>query len=93
MTDKFSTYSSSPVGPPEGAAAVTPDDNNDLQNVTTGILIGAGPLGANNADLRVTMRDGTTVLLQNLRVGIIHRIRIRRVHATETNGYNIVAFF
>ncbi len=72
-----------PSDPAHHAAVVTPNDNNDLPHVTTGLWI----VGTTGGTLQVTMAGGETVTFSGLTqtFGVILPLRVSRVWATNTN--------
>ena len=74
------------------AAAVTPDDANDItrrnNQVVRGLYVGTG------GNVTVRMRgETTTVLFSNVPAGSILPVMVDRVMATGTTASNIVALF
>ncbi len=67
------------------AAAVNPDDSNDLANVTTSIYIGGA--GA----MKVTMAGGEVVTYSGLLVGVRYWMRVSRIWSGGTTATNIIA--
>ena len=72
--------------PVHDAAAVTPNDSTDLNEITTSIYIGTA------GTLKVTMVDGSVVTYGAIAAGR-HPLRVKRVWATGTSATNIVAEF
>ena len=72
--------------PVPGAAAVTPNDSTDLNEITTSIYVGTA------GTLKVTMVDGSVVTYGAIAAGR-HPLRVKRVWATGTSATNIVAEF
>ena len=72
--------------PVHGAAAVTPNDSTDLNEITTSIYVGTA------GTLKVTMVDGSVVTYGAIAAGR-HPLRVKRVWATGTIASNIVAEF
>lgn len=70
--------------PVTGAYAVTPDDSNDLTEVTLSLYIGTA------GTLKVTMMDGSVVSYAAIAAGR-HPLRVKRVWATGTSAAGIVA--
>jgi len=73
--------------PSTHAAAVTPDDDNDLTYVTRGLFVG----GAGNVAV-ITM-GGDTVTFTGVVAGSILPIRVNRVKATGTTATDIMALW
>lgn len=84
MADKFSAHAYVPENPANGAFAVTPDDNTDLQSTTRGLYVGGF------GDVAVVMRDSTTVVFANVSEGTILPVSARRVRATGTTAASII---
>lgn len=72
--------------PYTSAAAVTPDNTNELSYMTRALVIGTA--GA----LKVTMHDGTDVTFASVPAGLLP-IRVKRVFATGTVASNITALW
>ena len=85
--DNFSSTMSPGVTPAENAAAVTPNDTNELDYATTALYIG----GAGNVTVRMLM--GGTVTFAAVPAGTQLRIRAKGVNATGTTATNIVALY
>lgn len=82
--NKLQTVSQAPA---QGAAAVTPDDDNDLTNgPCRGLYIG----GAGNLD--VVMADGTEADFDGLAAGTVVPFAVRRVKES-TSATLIVALY
>ena len=75
----------SQVGPASNAAAVTPDDNNDLAAVSRALVIGAA------GNIGVVMRGGQSVVIP-VPAGVIP-IAVKRVLLTGTTATGIVALW
>ncbi len=75
--------------PPSHAAVVSPDDDNDLDNMTRGISFGTA------GDLKVVTAGGETVVIPSgsLAAGVIHPLCITRVYDTGTDALDIVAYW
>jgi hypothetical protein len=80
-------YESGVSGPAGNAFAITPNDDNEITAVTRAIYIGV------EGDLRVTMLGGQTVTFVGLGAGILHAIRVIKVHATGTTATDIVGVY
>jgi hypothetical protein len=79
MSDRFANVESGIDDPATHAFAITPDDDADLPAVTRGIYIGGA------GDLVVTMLGGgDPVTLVGLAAGIVHPLRVARVHEDST---------
>lgn len=73
--------------PYANAAAITPDDANDLAHLTRAIYVG----GAGN--LAVVMLGGQTVTFTAPPVGTVLRVRAARVKSTGTTATLLVALW
>jgi hypothetical protein len=82
--DRFSLYSPGLSSPISAVFAVTPNDANDLQEITRALYIG----GAGN--VRLVARDGGTVTYANVPAGSRLPIRASRVLATGTTATSII---
>lgn len=70
----------------DAAAAITPDDNNDLPTVSRGLWVGSG------GDINVVLANSTDpVLISNVPDGSLLPFRVKRVHATGTTATGLVA--
>lgn len=87
MADKFEQYADTLESPFTNGAAVTPDDGADVAQVSRGLLVGTS--GA----VRVTMEGGATLTIPALTAGVIHPIRVTRVHATGTDATGVHIFW
>lgn len=83
--DAMSSYTASTIGSPEHAAAVTPNDAQDLAYVTRSIWVGT------QGDLKVTMQGGET-LTYPAAIGQMS-LRVSRIHAAGTTASGIVAMW
>jgi hypothetical protein len=70
-----------------GAFDITPDDDEDLAEVTRAIFLGGD---AELKDLKVDLVDGSTVIFFGIATGVVHPLQVRRVHDTNTTAENIV---
>lgn len=77
----FSQHKPTFEGPATKAVAITPDDSNDLADVTRAIYTGTG-----GTLVCVLQDDPATVTFTNLPSGCILPCRIRRVKATGTTA-------
>lgn len=81
----YDPYLDSPAG---YAESVTPDNSNNLPNVTRGIYVGA------TGDMVVDMfLGGTSVTFTGLAAGVVHPLRVKKIHATGTTASSIVALY
>lgn len=86
MEDKYSKYPKSIDSVAENAYSITPDDGNDLPNVTRSIYVGAA------GDLEVIMiGDTSPVTFANVQAGSVLPFRIKRVLAGNTSADDLVA--
>lgn len=88
LTNQASAEESA-TSPPAHVALVTPSDSADLANVTRGVsFAGAGAL-------KVTTYGGETVVIPSgaLAVGVIHPLKVSRIHSTSTTATGIVAYW
>ena len=87
-SDKASSanFSESPYA---HVALVSPHDTNELASVTRGISFKTA------GTLKVLTYGGETVTFVSgaLAVGIIHRLRVRQVFATDTTAGDIIAYW
>lgn len=87
MVDNFQNRVAGVSGPVESAFSVTPNDAADLAFATRGVYVGV------SGDLHVTLADGDEVTFVGLAAGVIHPIRVLRVHATGTTATSIVGVY
>ncbi len=85
MPDSFSGHASGQTSPAADAAAITPDDAQDLSAPTRAVYVGSA--GA----LRVQMLSGAVVTLTAVQAGAVYPLRLRRVMATGTTAGGLVA--
>lgn len=71
------------ASPITGAFAITPNDSNDLSEMTVNLYIGTA------GTAKLTMFDGSVVEYANLAAGR-HPLRVKRVWATGTSAAGIV---
>ena len=70
--------------------SVTPDDSNDISNVSNGIYLGG------EGDLQVTlenMEDEESITFTGMKSGIFYPLRVKRVWATNTSATDIIAVY
>lgn len=84
MTDRFAHTMPSIDGPAMHAFTITPDDNNDLEEVTRGLYCGAG------GDIALRMQSGAEITFSNVAEGSFLPVRAARVLATGTSATSIV---
>ena len=72
-----------------GVFLITPDNSNDLDQMTWGISFAAA------GDLKIDDEEGNTVVIPSgaLAAGIIHPIHATRVYATGTSATGIVGYY
>lgn len=87
MPDLFSTYTENLEGPAAHAAAVTPDDNNDLTTAARGLYVGGA------GDLTVITTAGDTVTFVAVPAGTLLPVRAARVLDAGTAATSIVALW
>lgn len=89
MTAIYRNPNSSDWTRPAGhAAAVTPNDSNDLTTYSRGLFVGV------SGDVKVDMEDGeAAILFKNVIAGVVHPIRAKRVYSTGTTATSIVALW
>lgn len=87
MPDQFESNRAGLDSPVENAAAVTPDNDNDLDTVTRALWVG----GSGNISLDTV--GGDTVTISGISAGTLLPIRVARVRSTSTTATNIVALW
>ncbi len=87
MIDSFRRHGRSLTSPPEEAAAIAPDDGQDLACPTRAVYVGG------DGDLRVRMLGGAEVTFAAVSGGSLLPLRVVRVFATGTNARNLVALW
>lgn len=87
--DSFANFGDTAlVMPASGAFAITPDDEEELETVTRGIYVGVA------GDLAVTLvGDSAPVTFVNLAAGVIHPLRVKQVHETDTDADDIIGVY
>ena len=75
------------AAPASNAAAVTPDDSNDLSDVTRWLYVGGA------GELTAVMDDGATAVFAAVPAGTLLPIRVSRVMATGTTAGDLVALW
>jgi hypothetical protein len=78
------------------AAVITPSDTAVLPRYTKGLCIGGGGGGGgggNYHNVAVRMKNGTTLTITGLAVGVIHALEVDQVLATGTNATTVVALY
>jgi hypothetical protein len=80
-------YAASQNSPAVGGFAITPSDTADMPlGPTRSIYVGV------TGDLKVTMIDGTTIVISNAAVGY-HPLRALRVWSTGTAATNLTGLY
>ena len=87
MADTFNTQTPGLNSPLTNAAAIAPNDSEDISVTTRGIYLGMP------GDVQVDLLDSGTVTLRNLVAGVVHPIRAKRVYATGTTATDIVGLY
>ena len=86
--DSFADHKVTLNSPAESAAAITPNDTNDLASIPRAIYIGT------SGDLAVIPKDGDApVVFKSVAAGSILSVRAKRLMATGTTAGNLVALF
>ncbi len=83
MTDDFESFAPGLTAPASRAAAITPDDNQDLARFTRALNVSA------SGTVRVTTVEGDIAVVQ-ISAGCAFPVRVRRVWATGTTASGIV---
>lgn len=86
MSDDFRNHAATLDAPAFDAAAVTPDDSNDLAKTSRALYVGT------TGNIKVTIKGGETLVFSNVPVGILP-ISAARVWATSTTASNIIALW
>lgn len=85
MADEFETFRSALESPGESGFAITPDDDNDLSQITRGIYVGG------TGDISLILKDdATAVTLHRVVAGTVLPLRARRIRSTDTTATNLV---
>ncbi len=84
MLDKYDNYNSGLTSPANNAFAITPDDANDLSEITRALYVGVA------GNIAVVMKSGETVNFIGVSSGAILPIRVARLNETGTTASNIV---
>ena len=85
VDDSYPTWSRSPHGPYQHAAAVTPSDTDDLTNTAYALYVGVA------GDIVVITAGGETVTIKAALAGTVLPIVVTRVKATNTTATNLLA--
>lgn len=84
MPDAFSDYSRSLTAPLSDGFDITPNDTGELREVTRAVYVGQG------GDLAVEMADGGSIVLRDLKPGVVYPLRLAKVLSTSTTAANVV---
>ncbi len=84
MTDRFSHTAPSFDGPANHAFSITPDDGNDLEEVSRAVYCGQA------GDVVVRTPSGNDVTFANVGAGTVLPVRATRVLATGTSAASLV---
>lgn len=80
ITDTFSDFTTGLSSPVCGGFDIAPNDGADLQGITRAIILGGA------GDVAVVLKNGDTITLPALAVGVIYPVRVARVLATGTTA-------
>lgn len=72
------------------AAVITPSDTAVLPRYTKGLCIHGG---GSHHNVAVRMKNGTTLTITGLAIGVIHALQVDQVLATGTNATTVVALY
>ncbi|CAN5262320.1 hypothetical protein BH10PLA2_BH10PLA2_00550 [soil metagenome] len=86
-TDDFAGASYGLVAPYKHAASISPDDTNELSNVTRAIYVGG------NGNIVLITLAGETVPFIGVVVGTFLPVRARQVKLTSTTATNLIALW
>lgn len=84
MADAFESHQPGLTSPAIDAFAITPDDDEDLEQVARSIYVGS------TGNIRVTTAKGSVVTFTGLPAGGILPVRVSRVHATSTTAGGLI---
>jgi len=89
MTDTFAKHRGGLDSPSSHVFLITPDDSNDLAFITR--YVSFAGVGA----LKITTSGGETVVIPSgaLGIGVLHPLRVKRVHSTSTTATGIVGYY
>ena len=87
IIDQFDSYSPSLTGPVTGGFDITPDDATDLTTLPRALMV------TGTGDMAVVLKDGATLTLPGLAVGVIYPFRVRRILATGTTATGIKGLY
>ncbi|KKK84862.1 hypothetical protein LCGC14_2779070 [marine sediment metagenome] len=83
ILDQFQDHHNGLTGPICGGFDITPDDANDLAQMTRGVMVSSA------GDVSVVLKDGDAITLPGLAPGVIYPVRVARVLATGTTAAGI----
>lgn len=83
IIDQFQDHQNGLTGPICGGFDVTPDDANDLAQMTRSVMVSSA------GDVAVVLKDGDPITLPGLAPGVINLVRVARVLATGTTAAGI----
>lgn len=86
MADAFAQHGTGLNSPARRGVEITPDDGNDLAEVSRGLWIG----GAGNLEV-LLQGDSAAVTISNIAAGTLLPICAKRIYATGTTATSIVA--
>jgi hypothetical protein len=87
ITDQFESYNPGLTGPITGGFDIAPDDASDLTTLPRALMVTGG------GDIAVVLKDGTSLTLPGLAVGVIYPLRVRRISATGTTATGIKGLY
>jgi hypothetical protein len=87
MADGFENNNAGLESPVENGASVTPNDSTDLPTTSRALWVGTG------GTLVLTLKGGSSVILQNVPDGSLLPVRASRVLSTGGTASNIVALW
>lgn len=92
VTNRFSQTDEGILAPYTRAVTITPDDNNDLAEVTRAINVHKGT-GGSTTDIAVILSGDSSAVTMTFEVGYVIPIRVRRVLATGTDATRVVGLY
>lgn len=87
IIDHFETQSSPQTGPVLGGFDVTPNDGADLDVLTRALMV------TGEGNVTAIFKDGTTLTLPGLAVGVVYPVRVSRILATGTTATGIKGLY
>jgi hypothetical protein len=87
ITDQFKSYNPGLTGPITGGFDIAPDDASDLTTLPRALMVTGG------GDIAVVLKDGTSLTLPGLAVGVIYPLRVQRISATGTTATGIKGLY